>query len=87
MTYGKIKTLVALAAWSAGLLPALAQVHDGIDNAPEEQRIADELRDTGSRCDAPACRNTPDGVYPPSTRAGEGAKTPSISAGHTQPGN
>ena len=81
------KTIVALAAWTLGLAPALAQVHDGIDNPPEEQRIADHFRDAGSRCDAPACRNGPDGVYPPSTRAGEGAKTPSISAGHKQPGN
>ena len=82
-----IKTIVALATWTLGLVPAFAQVHDGIDNAPEEERIAAESGDDGSRCDAQACRNAPDGVYPPSTRAGEGAKTPSISAGHTQPGN
>ncbi len=74
---------VALAIGLAG--PAFAQVHDGIDNSPSQQRVADEFRDAGSKCGAPACHGDPDGVYPPSTRPGEGAETPSISAGQTQP--
>ena len=81
-------SMVALAAACLlGVAPAIAQVHDGIDNSASEQRIADEFRAAGSKCDAPACRNDADGVYPPSTRPGEGAKTPSISAGQKQPGN
>ena len=72
--------LVALVATG----PAFAQVHDGIDNAPSQQRVADEFRAAGSKCNAPACRNDPQGVYPPSSRPGESAKTPSISAGQTQ---
>ena len=79
--------IFTLTAFLAGAAPALAQVHDGIDNPPSEQRIADELRASGSKCDAPACRNDAEGIYPPSTRPGEGAKTPSISAGQTQPRN
>ena len=75
----------ALAALALGAAPALAQRNDGIDDSPSQQRIADEFRAAGSKCDAPACRNSADGVYPPSTTAGEGAKTPSISAGQPQP--
>ncbi len=56
-----------------------------MDNSPSEQRIAEDLRASGSRCTAPACRNNADGVYPPSTGPGYGAKTPSISAGQKQP--
>ena len=78
-------SMVALAVCLAG--PACAQVHDGIDNSPSQQRIADEFRATGSKCDAPACHGDADGIYPPSTRPGESAKTPSISAGQTQPHN
>ena len=81
-----IRTAAALAIWLMGAAAAPAQVHDGIDNSPSEQRIADQFRDAGSKCDAPACRNSGDGTYPPSTQAGEGAKTPSISAGQLQPG-
>lgn len=77
--------MFAFALCIAGSATALAQVHDGIDNAPSQQRVADEFRDAGSKCAAPACHNDADGVYPPSTRPGEGAKTPSISAGQPQP--
>ncbi len=76
-------SMFAVAVCLAG--PALAQVHDGIDNSPSQQRVADEFRDAGSKCGAPACHGDADGVYPPSTRPGEGAKTPSTSAGQTQP--
>ena len=75
--------LLVLCAFGAA--PARAQRNDGADNAPSEQRIADELRAAGSKCDAPACHNNADGVYPPSTGQGYEAKTPSISAGQTQP--
>ncbi|WP_237477225.1 hypothetical protein [Lichenibacterium dinghuense] len=78
---------VVAAAWLAGAAPALAQRNDGIDNSPDQQRVADEFRSAGSKCDAPACRNDPDGVYPPSTGQGATAKTPSISAGQPQPHN
>lgn len=78
-------TMFAVAVCFAG--PAFAQVHDGIDNSPTQQRVADEFRDAGSKCGAPACHNDADGVYPPSTRPGEAAKTPSISAGQEQPRN
>ena len=64
--------------------PALAQVHDGADNSPAEQDIADQLRAKGSDCTAPACRNNAEGIYPQTTMPGVGAKTPSISSGHTQ---
>ena len=81
----RISTCVAAAClWGAA--PAFAQRNDGIDNAPSEQRIADEFRAAGSRCDAPACHNDAEGIYPPSTRPGVAAKTPSISAGQPQPG-
>lgn len=80
-------SMLAVAVCLAGPGPALAQVHDGIDNSPAQQRIADEFRAAGSKCDAPACRNDADGVSPPSTRPGESAKTPSISAGQSQPHN
>ena len=63
---------------------ALAQVHDGANNSPAEQDLADQLRAQGSACTAPACRNNPEGVYPQSVTPGVGAKTPSISSGHTQ---
>ena len=77
----KISAL-ALAAGLAGSTPAPAQVHDGIDQPPAQQRTADEFRATGSKCDAPACRDEVDGIYPPSTRPGEAASTPSIPASH-----
>lgn len=77
--------MFAVAICLAGPVPALAQVHDGIDNAPSQQRIADELRDAGSKCAAPACHNDADGVYPPSTRPGEDARTSSIPAGQPRP--
>ena len=80
-------SLLALAAGLAGSAPAPAQVHDGIDQPPAQQRTADEFRTTGSKCDAPACRNEAAGIYPPSTRPGESARTPSIPAGHAPPRN
>ena len=49
--------------------PALAQVHDGADNSPAEQDIADQLRAKGSDCTAPACRNNAEGIYPQTDRA------------------
>ena len=63
---------------------SLAQVHDGVNNSPAEQETADELRAQGSACTAPACHNNAEGIYPQSTTPGVGAKTPSISSGHTQ---
>ena len=63
---------------------ALAQVHDGVNNSPSEQETADQLRKQGSACTAPACRNNAEGIYPQTTTPGVGAKTPSISSGHTQ---
>ena len=81
-----VRMAIGVAAWCLmAPAPGFAQVHDGIDNSPSQQRVADELRAAGSKCTAPACGNNADGVYPPSTRPGEGAKTPSISAGHSQP--
>ena len=63
---------------------AVAQVHDGVNNTPAEQEIADKLRAQGSDCTAPACRNNAEGIYPQTVTAGVGAKTPSISSGHEQ---
>ena len=77
--------LFAVAAALLAACPALAQVHDGIDNSPSQQRIADGFRAQGSKCDAPACHNDADGVYPPSTRPGDPAKVPSTPAGQAQP--
>lgn len=73
--------LCALAALPASLTsasPTLAQVHDGADNPPDEQRIADDFRTKGSACDAPACRNDPEGIYPESTAPGLSSKSPSV---------
>ena len=77
--------IVLAAACLLGAAPASAQVHDGIDNSPSQQHVADEFRAAGSKCDAPACHGDAAGVHPPSTPPGEGAKTPSISAGQQQP--
>lgn len=63
--------------------PAMAQGAGAADNAPDEQRIADEFRARGSACGAPACRNDPDGVYPPSTAPGIRSISPSIPAAGT----
>ncbi len=63
----RIVSLVALAA--ATLLPATpaaAQKSWSGDNSEEQQRIADEFRFKGSACDAPACHNNPEGIYPES---------------------
>ncbi len=62
----------------------LAQVHDGVNNSPSEQDIADQLRLQGSACTAPSCRNNVEGIYPQTVTPGVGAKTQSISSGHTQ---
>ena len=64
--------------------PVLGQTSQAGDNTPEDQAIADRLRIQGSNCDAPACRNTPDRVYPESTGKGIGATSPSV-AGAGQP--
>lgn len=66
----RIVPLVALAA--ATLLaaaPAAAQKSLSGDNSDEQQRIADEFRFKGSACDAPACHNNPEGIYPDSARS------------------
>ena len=60
---------------------ALAQVHDGANNTPAEQVPAEQLRQQGSACTAPACQNNPEGIYPQTTTPGVSAKTPSISSG------
>ena len=64
--------------------PALAQTSRAGNNTPEDQAIADRLRTQGSNCDAPACRNTPDRVYPESTGQPIGSTNHSI-AGAGQP--
>jgi hypothetical protein len=61
--------------------PVLAQTSRAGDNTPEDQAVADRLRVQGSHCDAPACRNTPDGVYPESTGPAIGATSQSIAGG------
>lgn len=61
--------------------PGSAQTSRAGDNTPEDQAIADRLRRQGSNCDAPACRNTPDRVYPESTGQPIGATSQSIAGG------
>ena len=63
--------------------PAMAQGAGAADDTPDEQRIADAFRAEGSACGAPACRNDPDGVYPPSTAPGIRSISPSIPAAGT----
>ncbi len=77
LTFSVVLSMAAAAS-------AVAQVHDGVNNSPAEQETADKLRTQGSACTAPACQNNAEGIYPQSTTPGVGAKTPSISSGHTQ---
>ena len=61
--------------------PVLAQTSRAGDNTPEDQAVADRLRAQGSNCDAPACRNSPDQVYPESTGPAIRATSQSIAGG------
>ena len=84
MARSSVRLALAVVVSVTTAASALAQVHDGANNTPAEQDTAEQLRVQGSACTAPACRNNAEGIYPQTTTPGVGAKTPSISNGHTQ---